>query len=77
MFSQTGREVHNVIDAAFTFEDGKIRTHMDRFGFWRWAGMAFGVPGTLFGWLPPLQGAVRKKARAGLDAFIAKRVKAG
>src|SRR5262245_12220938 len=35
-FSKTGRAVHNVIDATFTFRDGRIATHRDRFDLWKW-----------------------------------------
>jgi hypothetical protein len=31
-FSKTGRAVHNVIEASFTFLDDKIVRHVDRFG---------------------------------------------
>ena len=72
-FSATGRSVHNVIDARFTFRDGKIVRHIDTFDLHRWAGMALGITGKLFGWLPPVQSGIRQKAAAGLDAWICKR----
>jgi ketosteroid isomerase-like protein len=71
-FSGTGRRVHNVIDAEFEFRDGKIARHDDRFDFHRWAGMALGPMGKLFGWASPMQNAIRKKASKGLEAYIAK-----
>jgi ketosteroid isomerase-like protein len=71
-FSQTGRKVHNIIDARFEFKDGKIARHDDVFDFWRWSRQALGVPGLILGWSPLLQNAVRKKALAGLAAFEAK-----
>ncbi|MEL6923202.1 MAG: nuclear transport factor 2 family protein [Bacteroidota bacterium] len=49
-FSQTGRKVHNKIDAQFRFQDGKIIEHIDHFNLWRWAGMAMGPTGYLLGW---------------------------
>lgn len=70
-FSVTGRKVHNIIDATFTFEDGKIVGHTDVFGFYRWTRMALGVPGVLLGWTPLVQGKVRKQAMAGLRAWMA------
>ncbi len=70
-FSETGRPVHNVIDAAFQFRDGKILRHTDTFDLWRWAGMALGTKGKLLGWLPPVQAAIRKKAAGNLERFIA------
>jgi len=72
-FSATQRRVHNIIDARFHFKDGKIIRHQDTFDLWRWSRMAIGPAALLFGWLPPMQNAIRKKARAGLDAFIASR----
>lgn len=71
-FSVTGRRVHNVIDATFEIRDGKIASHEDRFDLRRWMGMALGAPGLLFGWFPPMQGALRKKARAGLADYMAR-----
>ena len=71
-FSATGKRVHNIIDATFEFRDGKIFRHVDRFDFYRWTRMALGLPGVLLGWSPMLQGSIRKKARAGLDAFMKK-----
>jgi ketosteroid isomerase-like protein len=59
-FSQTKRLIHNKIQAEFRFQDGKIIEHKDRFSFWKWAWMAQGWKGLLFGWLPSVQ----KKAQA-------------
>ena len=72
-FSQTGRPVHNVIDAEFGFEDGLIARHRDGFPLWRWAAMALGAQGRLLGWLPPVQQRIRDQAARALDAFIASR----
>ena len=71
-FSATGRRVHNVIDATFEIRDGKIVRHEDRFDLRRWMAMALGATGLLLGWLPPVQGALRKKARAGLVEYMAR-----
>jgi ketosteroid isomerase-like protein len=71
-FSVTGRSVHNVIDASFVFEGGKIKEHTDRFDLWRWAGMALGAKGKLLGWAPFVQGAIRKNAAKGLDVWESK-----
>ena len=73
LFSATGRNVHNVIDATFEFKDGLIVRHQDRFDLWRWAGMALGMKGKLLGWAPPVQNAIRANARKGLEAFERKR----
>ncbi|WP_412062036.1 nuclear transport factor 2 family protein [Rubrivirga sp. IMCC45206] len=69
-FSQTGRPVHNVIDAAFTFRDGLVATHRDTFDLWAWTRQALGAPGLLLGWSPVLQNKVRATAAKGLDAYI-------
>ena len=68
-FSQTGRAVHNEIDAAFTFRDGLIVTHRDAFDLWGWTRQALGAPGLLLGWSPWLQRTVRERAAEGLDAY--------
>lgn len=72
-FSSTGRKVHNVIEAAFEFKDGKIFRHEDHFNLWRWSGMALGTSGWLLGWLPLVQNKLRGKARHRLTQFIKKR----
>lgn len=69
-FSATGAKVHNVIDARFTFEGGLVKDHRDSFDLWRWASQALGAKGKLLGWAPPVQGAIRKNAQKGLDAWM-------
>jgi ketosteroid isomerase-like protein len=71
-FTQTGRPVVNDVRARFRFADGLIADHVDEFGFHRWARQALGPPGLLLGWTPIVRSATRKKARAGLDEFMAK-----
>jgi ketosteroid isomerase-like protein len=68
-FEATGRKVHNIIDATFTFRDGKILRHQDDFEFWRWSKEALGVPGYLLGWTPLLQGRVQKMAGTQLSRW--------
>ena len=70
-FTQTGRQVHNDVRARFRFSDGLIAEHDDAFGFQRWARQALGPPGLLLGWTPIIQGPVRRRARAGLNEFMA------
>jgi ketosteroid isomerase-like protein len=70
-FTQTGRPVHNDVRARFRFADGLIAEHDDSFGFHRWARQALGPSGLLLGWTPIIQGPVRRRARAGLDEFMA------
>jgi ketosteroid isomerase-like protein len=72
-FSQTGEKVHNRIDATFTFRDGKIVRHVDRFDLRAWAAMALGLKGKLLGWAPPVQRAIRRNADKGLRAYMAKK----
>lgn len=62
----TGRTVHNVVDAQFTFRDGLIATHADRFDFWRWSRMALGPTGLFLGWTPMLRRKVQQRAAAQL-----------
>ncbi len=70
-FSGTGRRVHNVIEASFEFENGKIVRHRDHFKFWKWTRMALGTTGTLLGWTPLVKNKVRKTAAGGLQKFMA------
>jgi ketosteroid isomerase-like protein len=71
-FSQTGNKVLNIIDARFEFRDGRIVAHTDGFDLYRWMSQALGLKGVLLGWLPPVQAALRKTARKGLDDWRAK-----
>lgn len=71
-FSATGRYVHNIIDAEFKFEDGKIVEHRDHFDFWRWSRQALGAPGLFLGWTPLIRNKVGSQARKGLRAFMDK-----
>lgn len=73
LFSQTGRTVHNRIDATFRFRDGLIVEHRDRFDLWAWSRQALGLPGVLLGWSPLLRNKVRSQARRGLTQFQSKR----
>ena len=69
-FTQTGRKVHNVIDAEFEFRDGLIVRHIDRFPFWRWSRQALGAPGWLLGWTPILRKKVQATVRKALDSYM-------
>jgi ketosteroid isomerase-like protein len=71
-FSATGRTVLNRIDATFTFRDGLIVRHVDRFDFWAWSRQALGAPGWVLGWTPLLRGKVRATAAKNLAAFSRK-----
>ena len=70
-FSATGRAVHNIIDASFTFKDGLIFTHKDHFDFYRWSRQALGATGWLLGWTPIVANKVRGQAAAGLAKYLA------
>lgn len=71
-FSATNRKVTNRIKAAFTFENGKIVQHTDRFNFYAWAKQALGTPGLLLGWTGSLKQKVQQKAMQNLEAFMQK-----
>jgi ketosteroid isomerase-like protein len=66
--SSTGNQVHNIIDARFQFQDGKIIRHIDSFDFYRWARMGFGAKGTLLGWAPFF----KKKVQATVNTLLIK-----
>jgi hypothetical protein len=65
-YSATGRRVHNIIEASFTFDSGLIATHRDHFDLYRWTRQALGLKGILLGWAPPTQRAIRSTAARGL-----------
>jgi hypothetical protein len=71
-FSQTGRFVHNIIDAEFEFKEGKIIRHIDHFDFWRWSRQSLGMPGLLLGWSSFLKKKVSTMANKALTSFIKK-----
>ncbi|MGZ4609994.1 MAG: nuclear transport factor 2 family protein [Actinomycetes bacterium] len=71
-FAQTGRPVVNDVRSQFRFAGGLVAEQRDEFDFYRWARQALGWQGLLLGWTPVLRGTVRRKARAGLAAFLAK-----
>lgn len=71
-FSQTGRDVHNIIHSTMEFQDGQIIKHTDQFNFWRWCRMALGIPGILLGWTPMVQNRVRKMANKSLADYMKK-----
>jgi hypothetical protein len=71
-FSQTGRFVHNIVDAEFEFKDGLIIKHIDSFDFWSWSRQALGAPGLLLGWTPLLRNKVSKMAMGNLRKFMKK-----
>jgi ketosteroid isomerase-like protein len=72
-FSQTGRPVVNDIRGDMRIADGLIVEHHDDFDFHRWARQALGPAGLLLGWTPLIRSAVRRRARASLDEFMAQR----
>jgi ketosteroid isomerase-like protein len=71
-FSATGRMVHNIIDAEFTFKDGLIATHRDTFDLHRWTKLALGMPGILLGWSSFLQNKIRGQAGKALSIWESK-----
>ena len=70
-FSMTGKTVHNKIDATFEFQDNKIIKHTDQFDLHKWAAMAFGWKGKLFGGMGFFQNKIKSTARAGLEKWKA------
>jgi uncharacterized protein len=68
-FSQTGRSVHNRVEACFVFRDGKILRQADAFDLYAWARQALGLKGLLLGWAPPVHRAIRAQASRALDIF--------
>lgn len=71
-FSQSGNKVHNIIEAKFTFKEGKIFTHRDTFDFHRWSSQSLGWMGKLLGWTSFLQKKVQDRAMGNLQKYINK-----
>jgi len=69
-FSLTGRKVTNDVNATFTFKDGKIQSHTDRFNFYKWSAQAFGTTGLLLGWTSFFKNKIRKTASGNLKRFM-------
>lgn len=69
VFSGSGRQVHNVIEASFVFSEGKILQHTDSFDLWKWSGMALGTTGKLLGWSGFMKRKIRSKAQKRLFNF--------
>jgi len=70
-FSQTGRSVHNSIDAHFEFMDGKIIKHTDYFDLHRWSSQAIGWKGKLLGGTGFFKKKLMQQTNHLLDKFIA------
>lgn len=71
-FSKTGRDVENHVTATMFIVDGKIKTQIDQFDFWKWSKMALGAPGILLGWTSFLNQKVSNQAVSGLKDFMIK-----
>ena len=71
-FSKTGRSVVNRVRSQFGFQDGLILAQRDGFDLYAWTRQALGLKGALLGWSRLMQNTVRKQARMGLEAFMAK-----
>lgn len=69
-FSQTGRSVHNIIDAQFEFKEGKIIKHTDHFNLHRWASQALGWKGKLLGGTGFFKKKLHQKTNRLLDKFM-------
>ena len=71
-FGPRKRPVHNVIDAEFRFEAGRITQHIDTFDFARWSRQALGPIGLVLGWTPLVRNKVRRSAATALASWEAK-----
>lgn len=68
IFTNSGRRVHNKIDAKFEFKDGKIIKHVDDFDLYEWSKQALGVNGYLIGWT----GFFKRKLNAQTNRMLTK-----
>ncbi len=72
-FSKTNKKVVNHIIAKFSFSNGKITKHTDKFNFYAWASQALGFTGVLLGWSSFLKNKVRQGARKNLNDFMSRK----
>jgi len=72
VFSKTGRNVHNKIDARFEFKDGKIIRHHDHFNLWRWSSQALGLSGFLLGYTSFFKNKLQSQTRKLLSDYMSK-----
>ena len=72
VFSKTGRKVHNIIDARFKIQEGKIIDHRDHFDLHRWSRQAIGPVGLLIGWTAFFRKKLNKQTNALLAKFESK-----
>lgn len=71
-FSKTGRKVHNIIEARFEIEGGKITGHTDTFDLKRWAAQALGFKGALLGGTKFFRRKLQGQTRGMLSKFEAR-----
>jgi ketosteroid isomerase-like protein len=72
LFSKTGRNVHNKIDANFEFKDGKIHRHRDHFNLWAWSRQALGASGLLLGYTSFFKNKLQAQTRKLLLDYMSK-----
>ncbi|MGB1268311.1 MAG: nuclear transport factor 2 family protein [Flavobacteriaceae bacterium] len=72
IFSATGNNVLNKIDATFEFKDGKISKHTDVFNLHNWASQAMGFKGKLLGGTSFFKRKLNKQTQALLAAYTKK-----
>lgn len=64
------RKVINNITANFTFFEGKIIAHTDKFHLWNWSKQALGTSGYLLGWSSFFKSKIQSKTNNLLTTFI-------
>jgi ketosteroid isomerase-like protein len=70
VFTKTGRNVHNKIDARFEFKDGKIYRHYDHFNLWAWSRQALGLSGLLLGYTSYFRKKLQQQTRKLLASYM-------
>jgi ketosteroid isomerase-like protein len=71
-FGQTGRRVVNDVRSTFRFRDRLIADQRDEFDLTVWGRQALGGLAGRLAWSSPVQKGIRRRARAGLDQFLAR-----
>jgi len=73
LFSKTGRNVHNKINAKFEFKDGLIIKHTDHFNLHQWAKQAMGFKGLVMGRTAYFKSKLQSQTNLLLNIYIEKK----
>jgi len=68
-YGRKRRQVINLIESSFKFQDNKIIEQVDHYDMWKWSGQALGWKGWLLGWSIYFTTKVQEKSREKLRKY--------